>query len=71
MSNSVLFCDLQRPLTVGGYLKNSPIGALTNIVTGANAGVGASVGAGGGNLTNTVAGALAVANVVITALIKA
>jgi hypothetical protein len=67
MSNSVLFCDLQRPLTVEDYLKNSLIGALTDIVTsvgaGASAGAsgGAGIGAGAGTLTNTVAGTLAVA----------
>jgi hypothetical protein len=46
MSNSVLFCDLQRPLTVEDYLQNSPISALTDIVTGVGAGtsIGASVG---------------------------
>jgi hypothetical protein len=43
MSNSVLFCDLQRPLTVEDYLKNSFISALTDMATGA--GVSASVGA--------------------------
>jgi hypothetical protein len=61
MCNSVLFCDLQRPLTVKDYLKNSPTGALTDIVT--SVGVGASVGAsaGVGTITNTVAGTLAVA----------
>jgi hypothetical protein len=46
MSNSVLFCDLRRPLTVEDCLKNSPIGALTDIVTGVGAGAGASVCAG-------------------------
>jgi hypothetical protein len=45
-----------RPLTVEDYLKNSPIGALTDIVTGV--GVGASAGVG--TLTNMVAGTLAV-----------
>jgi outer membrane lipoprotein SlyB len=67
MCNSVLFCDLRRPLTVEDYLQNSPIGALTDIVTGVGAGasvgasVGAGIGAGVGTLTNTVAGTLAVA----------
>jgi hypothetical protein len=46
MCNSVLFCDLQRPLTVEDYLKNSPIGALTDVVTGVGVGVGAGAGAG-------------------------
>jgi hypothetical protein len=52
MCNSVLFCDLQRPLTVEDYLKNGPIGGLTE---------SACVGAGEGTLTNTVAGTLAMA----------
>jgi hypothetical protein len=45
MSNSVLFCDLRRPLTVEDYLQNSPISAPTDIVTGVGAGTGAGVGA--------------------------
>jgi hypothetical protein len=44
MFNSVLFCDLQRPLTVKDYLKNSLISPPTDIVTGVGAGVGSSVG---------------------------
>jgi hypothetical protein len=72
---TLLFCDLQRPLTVKDYLKNSPIGGLTDIVTGVGLGVGACGGAGAsrgasvgagigvgvGTLTNTVAGTLPVA----------
>ena len=46
MSNSVLFCDLRRPLTVEDYLKNSPISPPTDIVTGVGAGVGASASVG-------------------------
>jgi len=42
----VLFCDLQRPLTVKDYLGNNPISALTDIVT--SEGVGGGVGAGVG-----------------------
>jgi hypothetical protein len=37
MSNSVLFCDLQRPLTVEDYLKNSLISAFTDIVASVGA----------------------------------
>jgi hypothetical protein len=42
MCNSVLFCDLQRPLTIKDYLENSPTsvidkaaGAVTDRVAGA------------------------------------
>jgi hypothetical protein len=68
MCNSVLFCDLRRPSTVEDYLKNSPTGGLTDIVTGVGSGVGACRGAGAsggasvgaGTLTNAVAGTLPV-----------
>jgi hypothetical protein len=50
MCNSVLFCDLQRPLTVKDYLKNSLISALTDIVTSVSVGAGVSASAGVGTL---------------------
>jgi hypothetical protein len=61
MCNSVLFCDLQRPLTVKDYLKNSPISALMDIVTGVSVGAGA----GAGTLRYTRGGAAGAANIVI------
>ena len=50
MCNSVLFCDLRRPLTVEDYLGNNPISAFTDIVTseGVGGGAGAGEGVGGG-----------------------
>jgi hypothetical protein len=61
MCNSVLFCDLQRPLTVEDYLGNNPISALTDIVTRKGVGAGVDAGVGVGALTNTVARIPAVA----------
>jgi hypothetical protein len=59
MCDFVLFCDLQRPLTVEDYLKNSPMGGLTDIGSGVGvgSGVGASAGASGGAGASRGAGA--------------